>query len=247
MTVMNRFGAVLNSLSWRILRKDFGLKAYEIQLVQELKPADLPNRHRFSEWVLEKIEENPLFSTNILFSDEAHFWLNGYDNKQNYRIWVEEQPEEIRELPLHPDKTTVWCGLWAGGIIGPRFFKNESGQNVTVNGARYRDMITDYLLPEIEARDLDDIWFQQDGATCHTARETLALLREQFGEQLISRFGPISWPARSCDITTLDFFLRGYVKSKVYITKSTTIDELEANIKHAIDQIPVEMLIIFKK
>ncbi|VVC44742.1 Hypothetical protein CINCED_3A022867 [Cinara cedri] len=155
---------------------DLGLKAYKIQLVQELKPADLPNRHRFSEWVLEKIEENPLFSTNIFFSDEGHFWLNGYVNKQNYRIWAEEQPEE------------------AGGIIGRCFFKNEAKQNVTVNGARYRDMITDYLLPEIEARNLDDIWFQQDGATCLTARETLALLREQFGEQLISRFGPISWP-----------------------------------------------------
>ena len=63
-------------------------------------------------------------SSQILFSDEAHFWLNGYVNKQNCRIWDEEQPEEIQELPLHPEKTTVWCGLWPGGIIGPYFFKN---------------------------------------------------------------------------------------------------------------------------
>ena len=28
-----------------------------------------------------------------------------------------------------------------------------------------------------------------------------------FEEQLISRFGPVSWPPRSCDITPLDFFL----------------------------------------
>ena len=41
-------------------------------------------------------------STKILFSDEAHFWLNGYVNKQNCRIWDEEQPEEVQELPLHP-------------------------------------------------------------------------------------------------------------------------------------------------
>ncbi|VVC29523.1 Hypothetical protein CINCED_3A025952 [Cinara cedri] len=103
-------------------------------------------------------------------------------------------------------------------------------------------MITDYLWPEIEACDLDGIWFQQDGAACHTARETLALLREQFSEQLISQFGPISWPARSCDITPLDYFLWGCVKSKVYITKPTTMDELEANIKHVFGQIPDEML-----
>ena len=55
--------------------------------------------------------------SSILFSDEAHFLLNGYVNKQNCRIWDEEKPEEIQELPLHPEKTTVWCGLWAGGII----------------------------------------------------------------------------------------------------------------------------------
>jgi len=112
-----------------------------------------------------------------------------------------------------------------------------------VNGARYRAMITNYLLPEIiEVRNLNYVLFQQDGATCHTARETMALLREQFGEQLISRFGPINWPPRSCDITPLDFFLWGYVKSKVYIAKPTTIVELEANITHIIGQIPVEML-----
>ncbi|XP_072392508.1 alpha-2C adrenergic receptor-like [Diabrotica undecimpunctata] len=35
-------------------------------------------------------------------------------------------------------------------------------------------MITDYLVPEIEARGLGDIWFQQDGATCHTARKSMA-------------------------------------------------------------------------
>ena len=65
----------------------------------------------------------PLFLTKIWFSDEAHFWLNGYVNKQNCRIWDEEQPEEVQVLPLHPQKTTVWCGLWAGGIIGPFFSK----------------------------------------------------------------------------------------------------------------------------
>lgn len=68
-------------------------------------------------------------------------------------------------------------------------------------------MVTAYLMPEIKARGVDETWFQQDGATCHTARETMTLLREQFGEQIISRFGPVNWPARSCDITPLNFFL----------------------------------------
>ncbi|GFT66024.1 hypothetical protein TNCV_4164831, partial [Trichonephila clavipes] len=49
--------------------------------------------------------------------DEAHFWLNGYVNIQNCRIWSEANPQVYVETPLHPEKLTVWCALWAGGIL----------------------------------------------------------------------------------------------------------------------------------
>ncbi|GFS89409.1 hypothetical protein TNCV_1809411 [Trichonephila clavipes] len=49
--------------------------------------------------------------------DEAHFWLNGYVNKQNCRIWSEAYPQVYVETPLHPEKLTVWCALWAGRIL----------------------------------------------------------------------------------------------------------------------------------
>ncbi|GFS72015.1 hypothetical protein TNCV_2676711 [Trichonephila clavipes] len=48
-------------------------------------------------------------------NDEAHFWLNGYVNKQNCRIWSEANPQVYVETPLQPEKLTVWCALWAGG------------------------------------------------------------------------------------------------------------------------------------
>ncbi|GFU76228.1 putative DD41D transposase [Trichonephila clavipes] len=57
------------------------------------------------------------FHNRILFSDEAHFWLNGYVNKQNCRIWSEANPQVYVETPFHPEKLTVWCALWAGGIL----------------------------------------------------------------------------------------------------------------------------------
>ncbi|GFV20087.1 hypothetical protein TNCV_4193861 [Trichonephila clavipes] len=49
--------------------------------------------------------------------DEEHFWLNGYVNKQNCRIWSEANLQVYVETPLHPEKLTVWCALWAGGIL----------------------------------------------------------------------------------------------------------------------------------
>ena len=95
---------------------------------------------------------------------------------------------------MHPEKVTVWYGLWAGGIIGPFFFKDDVNRNVTVNGERYREMISNLFLPKIQELDLHEMWFQQDGATCHTARLTMDLLRGEFGEHFISRSGPVNWP-----------------------------------------------------
>ncbi|GFT38256.1 hypothetical protein TNCV_764361 [Trichonephila clavipes] len=57
------------------------------------------------------------WSNRIVRFDEAHFWLNGYVNKQNCRIWSEANPQVYVETPLHPEKLTVWCALWAGGIL----------------------------------------------------------------------------------------------------------------------------------
>ncbi|GFU45584.1 transposable element Tcb2 transposase [Trichonephila clavipes] len=45
--------------------------------------------------------------------DEAYFWLNGYVNKQNCSILSEANPQVYVETPLHPEKLTVWCALWA--------------------------------------------------------------------------------------------------------------------------------------
>lgn len=78
---------------------------------------------------------------------------------------------------------------------------------------------------------LNDMWFQQDGATCQTAHETIGILKGKFDERVISRNGPIEWPPRSCDLTPLDFFLWGYVKSLVYANKPQTLDDLKNNIR----------------
>ncbi|GFU70821.1 hypothetical protein TNCV_3667881 [Trichonephila clavipes] len=74
-------------------------------------------RYLFVEWAQNEIAVVPDFHKRILFSDEAHFWLNGYVNKQNCRIWSEANPQVYVETPLHPEKLTVWCALWAGGIL----------------------------------------------------------------------------------------------------------------------------------
>ncbi|GFV83313.1 transposable element Tc3 transposase [Trichonephila clavipes] len=103
-------------------------------------------------------------------------------------------------------------------------------------------MITNLFIPELNNHDVQELWFQQDGATCHTARATIDLLKDTFGDHLISRFGPMNWPPRSCDLTPLNYFLWGYVKSLVYADKPQMLDHLEDNIRRVIADIRPQML-----
>ncbi|GFY21546.1 hypothetical protein TNCV_1166931 [Trichonephila clavipes] len=103
-------------------------------------------------------------------------------------------------------------------------------------------MITNFFIPELNNYDVQELWFQQDGATCHTARATIDLLKDTFGDCLISRFGPVNWPPRCCDLTPLDYFLWGYVKSLVYEDKPQTFHHLEDNIRRVIADIRPQML-----
>ncbi|GFU89963.1 putative RNA-directed DNA polymerase from transposon BS [Trichonephila clavipes] len=82
----------------------------------------------------------------------------------------------------------------------------------------------------------------KNGATCHTAHATIDLLKGTFGDRLISRFGPVNWSPRSCDLTPLDYFLLGYVKSLVHADKPQTLDHLENNIHLVIADIRPQML-----
>ncbi|GFV99474.1 hypothetical protein TNCV_5078381 [Trichonephila clavipes] len=82
-----------------------------------IRQNDHQARRGFVEWAQHEIAVVPDFHKRILFSDEAHFWLNGYVNKQNCHIWSEVNPQVYVETPLLPEKLTVWCALWAGGIL----------------------------------------------------------------------------------------------------------------------------------
>jgi hypothetical protein len=73
----------------------------------------------------------------------------------------------------------------------------------TVNTKRYRSLLHDFtgLLEEDE---ITYSWFQQNGATAHTADNCMKRLVEITGERDISRN---VWPPRSPDLTPPDFYL----------------------------------------
>lgn len=215
---------------------------YKTQMTHQLLSTDHRARLEYSQRVINlNLEEDDFFS-KLVMSDEAYFHLSGHVNKQNTRFWGTENPRIIQETPLHPLKVTIWCGVCAEKVIGPYFFEDAAGNAITVTGERYRTMLRKFLIPSLDELGLEHIWFQQDGATAQTARDTMDLLRDAFPDHVISRFGDFPWPARSPDLTCPDFFLWGYLKSLVYVNKPQTLAALKENIHQEIRNISQEVL-----
>ena len=76
---------------------------------------------------------------------------------------------------------------------------------VTVNGDRYRAILNEFLFTKIEEEDIGKIWFEQDGAMCHTDEAALDVLRPVFEGRIISYRADVVWPPRSCNLTQLDY------------------------------------------
>lgn len=62
-------------------------------------------------------------------------------------------------------------------MVGLYLFEDDADNTLTLNDERNRNMITEFLWLALVGMDLDEMWFQQDGVTCHTARETMQLLK----------------------------------------------------------------------
>ena len=230
----------------RILKDDLKLFPYKIQIVPKLTPSNKKNRDEFAHQICDKMElkgRKKLNIRSIHFTDEAHFLLSGHVNKQNMRIWGEENPHASVEKLQSREKCTVWAAVTDKKVIGPYFFE-EGGSSCTVDGERYKKMLKSYYIPQVKRYfDVNQVIFQQDGAPPHIAGPVLELLRETFGDRLISRSCDFKWPAYSPDLNPCDFFLWGYLKSRVYRNPvPQDVDQLKNNIRREIRLINAQTL-----
>ena len=159
---------------------------------------------------MDKLSQNVNFVNNILFSDESTFCLNGQVNRHNCRYWSDENPHWMEQVHTQrPQKVNVWCGIIGGRIIGPYFI------NGNLNSTRYLVLLQESIVPDLirlfpNNNDpnliAEHIWFQQDGAPPHFGIAVRQFLNQTFPDRWIGRRGTIEWPARSPDMTPLDFF-----------------------------------------
>lgn len=216
----------------RIVRQDLGLYPYKVQLFQELLPPDYNKRVDYCNWFNETLNDDETLDRTF-FSDEAWFHLSGFVNSQTMRMWSQDNPHFFREAPLHPLKIGIWVGMSRRRLIGPIFFED------TVTAERYRNNIVDVFLNQLHDDELNYGYFQQDGATAHTARETIAYLQQFYDNRIISKD---LWPPRSPDLTPLDYFLFPHLKNTIFKEPIHTIEDLKTRITEECNRITPETL-----
>jgi hypothetical protein len=215
---------------WRVL-KEQQLYPYHVQKVQAIGPADYQPRMTFCQWFVGRNLVQPDFSRNVMFTDEACFTRDGFFNSHNSHIWEVENPHaNTLRKNQHQFSINIWAGIVGENVIGPYLLPPR------LNGHLYLEFLQ-HVLPELlQDVPLDirrDMWLQHDGAPAHFSLRVREYLNDQFPNRWIGRGGPVSWPARSPDLSALDFFLWGYVKSLVYETPVRGEEDLLARVMAA--------------
>lgn len=231
----------VGEFSVRKILKKHKFHPYHLEIHQELLERDYANRLNFCYQMRQLLRENPLLAGEILFSDEAMFRSNGAVNRHNMHYYATENPHWVRNLNYQNQwSINVWGGILGTHVIGPYFFDNR------LTGERYLQFIRDelpVLLEDVNLRARSRMWFQQDGAPPHYFRQVRDYLNTWLPNRWIGRGSQVAWPARSPDLTPLDFFLWGYVKDNVYKILPTTRDDMKDRIRRSFNNIREEVLI----
>jgi len=219
------------SLILTILSDDLHLKPYKYHDWHKLEDRDYVSRVQFATWFLSL----PADTENwLICSDEAYFSLTLPLNKQNNRIWADSQPVIGIETPLHDKKILVWCAISATKLYGPHFFSE------TVNQFNYLSMLQDFFWrSHSKTLDYKKYYFQQDGATPHTAIAVQTWLTSKFGDKFVEKK---MWPPRSPDLNPCDYYLWGHLKKTAYNPLPKTLEELKANIVRDCKKINLKIL-----
>jgi Mga helix-turn-helix domain len=195
----------------KILRKH-KFHPYHISLNQELHGDDFNNRILFCNWLLQKLRDNGDFLKFVMFTDEATFKNNACVNRHNLHYYSVNNPNWSRSIDNQRIwSINVWGGIVGDNVIGPYFFEG------TLDGTAYLNFLRNTLnglMEDVPLNIRQFMWYQHDGAAPHYARNVREFMNNQWDQQWLGRGGPVAWPARSPDLTPIDFFCGDTSKRK---------------------------------
>lgn len=228
------------SVVQRVLKSE-AYHPFHYTKVQALSENDFPLRVNFCRWMLDTINLNPNFQNQILWTDESTFTRDGQLNMHNYHFYARENPHAIRRRGFQQRfSVNVFAGIIGDRLIGPYFLPHRlNGENFLMFlRGDFQELLDNVPLAILQ----NPIWLQLDGAPAHFSRAVRDWLNLNYPGRWIGRGGHVAWPPRSCDLTPLDFFLWGYIKSIVYRTPPDNEQELRQRIIAACQTITPEMI-----
>lgn len=237
-TIEDQTGVARSTVQF-VLRKN-KFKPYKFRICQGLRPGDDERRRNFCEWYTRMCEDNVNFPLKVIWSDESRVSNNGICNRRNTHYWSQRNPRVNRTARYqHRFGFNMWCGILGTRIIGPFIYRNS------LTSERYLDLLRHDLedaLDNLPLGAVHDCWLQQDGAPAHNSRDVRQYLSERFPRKVIGTYSETPWPARSPDLTPLDFFLWGYIKNEVYRECFENEEHLLRSVQAAFNKITPEML-----
>lgn len=124
----------------------------------------------------------------------------------------------------------MWAGIVNDFLIGPYLLPTRlSGGSYLI----FLKEVLPQLLHDVPIAIRNRMWFQHDGAPAHFSIDVRNYLNATFGARWIGRGGPVPWPPRSPDLSSLDYFLWGHLKHLVYETPVDSDEDLVARISVA--------------
>lgn len=216
---------------WRCWRK-YGLHPFHYRKVQGLIDNDGFSRVVYCQRINAKLAQDPNFLKRVLWTDEAQFTRSGLFNSRNFHMWMEDNPHATWEHShQYQFSVNMWAGIIDNKLIGPIELPAR------LNAEHYLNFLRDDLNTLLEDIDLETrrlMWYQHDGAPPHYARVVRNYLNQEFPDRWIGRGSEtIQWPPRSPDLTPLDFYLWGTLKSMVYANPVNSREELIQKINEA--------------
>lgn len=216
-----------------------GLYPYHYTPVQVIEEGDPVRRLDFCRFMLHADLEDPNFFKRILWTDESKFDKDGITNYHNAHYWASKADGNPKKKRAKGSQRrfslNVWMGIVCNHLIGPYFLPEN------LNGETYENFLTEelpQLLQDLPAEITQNMWFQHDGCPAHYRRSVRQLLDTTYPNKWIGRGGPTPWPARSPDLTPMDYYVWGHMKTLVYDDPNpiTSVEVLRQKIIDAADK-----------
>lgn len=238
------------------IQKKLKLRFYRTVGVQMLSDHDVERRKTFADKWHRTIGSESVDIDDICFTDESMIPIGRSYNRRNDGFRREKGDADIehrlRQQQHKAPMVHVFCLLNSRvGVIGPYFIDDihfigtDRSRAHCLTSEKYIRLLRERVFPELRRRlpegyDFRRIWWQQDGAPCHTATASLNFLRSVFGRQIISNKTDEIWPPNSPDLNPLDYWFWNQLKVRVGVSEPDHPDTLKVAIRNELPRFTIE-------